>query len=150
MRTLEHLDPEKRHRMAFETREIYAPLAHGFGMAGVKAELEDLAFKFLEPEDYRALARKVKAKKEKREETIERLREPLGDELRDAGLAEVEITGRPKNPWSIYKKMPKRDKPFQGIYDLLAVPVLVDDIPTCYHVLALIHPKWTPLQESIK
>ena len=79
MRTLEHLDPEKRRRIALETREIYAPLAHRFGMAGVKAELEDLACKFLEPEDYRALARKVKARKSEREETIERLRVPLAE-----------------------------------------------------------------------
>src|SRR5256886_2703893 len=87
MRTLEHLDADKQHRIALETREIYAPLAHRFGMAGVKAELEDLAFKFLEPEDYRLLARQVKAKKVERERTIERLRGPLGDALREAGLA---------------------------------------------------------------
>ncbi len=150
MRTLEHLDPEKRRRIALETREIYAPLAHRFGMAGVKAELEDLACKFLEPEDYRALARKVKARKSEREETIERLRVPLAEELRAAGLTGFEITGRPKNLWSIYKKMKKRDKPFEEIYDLLAVRVLVNDITECYHVLGVIHHKWTPLQERIK
>src|SRR5207249_206869 len=147
MRTLEHLDVEKQRRIALETREIYAPLAHRFGMAGVKAELEDLACKFLEPEDYRALARKVKPRKSEREETIERLRIPLAEELRTAGLTGFEITGRPKNLWSIYKKMKKRDKPFEEIYDLLAVRVLVNDIPECYHVLGVIHHKWTPLQE---
>jgi len=150
MRTLEHLDADKQHRIALETREIYAPLAHRFGMAGVKAELEDLAFKFLEPEDYRLLARQVKAKKVERERTIERLRGPLGDALREAGLADIEITGRPKNLWSIYKKMRKRGKPFEEIYDLLAVRVLVNDIPQCYHVLGAIHHSWTPLQERIK
>src|SRR2546423_8033302 len=92
MRTLEHLDADKQHRIALETREIYAPLAHRFGMAGVKAELEDLAFKFLEPEDYRTLARKVKAKKAERERTIERLRDPLAAELTGAGLVGVEST----------------------------------------------------------
>src|SRR6185503_4207685 len=86
MRTLEHLAPDKRSRIALETREIYAPLAHRFGMAGVKAELEDLAFKFLEPEEYSALARQVAAKRTEREETIERLRIPLAEELRGAGL----------------------------------------------------------------
>src|SRR5207247_1417475 len=120
MRTLEHLDDEKQRRIALETREIYAPLAHRFGMAGVKAELEDLAFKFLERDDYRGLSRKVRAKKVERERTIERLRAPLGDALREASLADIEITGRPKNLWSIYKKMKKRDKPFEEIYDLLA------------------------------
>jgi GTP pyrophosphokinase len=150
MRTLEHLDEEKRRRIALETREIYAPLAHRFGMAGVKAELEDLAFKFLEPEDYRALSRQVRARKAEREQTIERLRGPLAEELRRAGLSDVEITGRPKNLWSIYKKMKKRGKPFEEIYDLLAVRVLVNTIPECYHALGVIHHKWTPLQERIK
>jgi len=150
MRTLEHLDEEKRRRIALETREIYAPLAHRFGMAGVKAELEDLAFKFLEPDDYRGLSRQVRAKKVERERTIERLRAPLGDELREAGLADIEITGRPKNLWSIYKKVKKRGKPFEEIYDLLAVRVLVNSIPECYHVLGIIHHKWTPVQERIK
>src|SRR5207237_4602039 len=99
MRTLEHLDDEKQRRIALETREIYAPLAHRFGMAGVKAELEDLAFKFLEREDYRSLARKVRAKKAERERTIERLRDPLDEELRRAGLTDFDVTGRPTSTW---------------------------------------------------
>jgi len=150
MRTLEHLDDEKQRRIALETREIYAPLAHRFGMAGVKAELEDLAFKFLEREDYRSLARSVRSKKAERERTIERLQAPLDEELRRAGLTDFEVTGRPKNLWSIYKKMKKRAKPFEEIYDLLAVRVLVNSIPECYHVLGIIHHNWTPLQERFK
>jgi GTP pyrophosphokinase len=82
--------------------------------------------------------------------TTERLRAPLADELTKAGLAEFEITGRPKNLWSVYKKMKKRDMPFEEIYDLLAVRVLVATIPDCYHVLGAIHHAWTPLQERIK
>src|SRR3989454_1978 len=113
MRTLEHLDDEKQRRIALETREIYAPLAHRFGMAGVKAELEDLALKFLEPAEYRGLARQVRAKKAERERTIERLRAPLAEDLEGAGLRDCEITGRPKNLWSIYKKMKQRGKPFE-------------------------------------
>src|SRR5438034_90581 len=112
--------------------------------------LEDLAFKFLETDDYREVARKVRAKKAERERTIERLRDPLAAELTGAGLVGFEITGRPKNLWSIYKKMRKRDKPFEEIYDLLAVRVLVNTIPECYHVLGIIHHEWTPLQERIK
>jgi GTP diphosphokinase / guanosine-3',5'-bis(diphosphate) 3'-diphosphatase len=150
MRTLEHLDEERQRRIALETREIYAPLAHRFGMAGVKAELEDLAFKFLEWEDYRTLSRQVKAKKAARERTIERMHGPLVEELAGAGLTDFEVTGRPKNLWSIYKKMKKRGKPFEEIYDLLAVRVLVNSIQECYHVLGVIHHKWTPLQERIK
>ena len=150
MRTLEHLPEEKQRRIALETREIYAPLAHRFGMAGVKSELEDLAFKFLEPADYHALLRKIRERKDERERTIERLRAPLTEELTNAGLTDFEIPGRPKNLWSIYKKMKKRDKPFEEIFDLLASRVLVSTIPDCYHALGVIHHKWTPLQERIK
>jgi GTP pyrophosphokinase len=150
MRTLDPLPPEKRKRIALETRELYAPLAHRFGMAGVKAELEDLAFKYLEPDDYKQLAKQVKARRVERDRTIERMRAPLSDELRRAVIVGWEIVGRPKNLWSIFKKMKKRDKPFEEIYDLLAVRVLVNNITDCYHVLGIIHHTWTPLQERIK
>jgi GTP pyrophosphokinase len=150
MRTLEPLAEDKRRRIALETREIYAPLAHRFGMAGVKAELEDLAFKHLETPEYRDLVKHVRAKKSERERTIERVAGPLADQLTAAGLQDFEITGRPKNLWSIYKKMKKRDKPFEEIYDLLAVRVLVNSIPECYHALGIIHHAWTPLQERFK
>ncbi len=150
MRTLDFLAPEKRRRIALETREIYAPLAHRFGMAGVKAELEDLAFKALEPEEYGELEHKVRAKQDERQQTIERLTGPLAEALGRAGITDFETTGRPKNLWSIYRKMKARDKPFEEIYDLLAMRVLVNSIPECYHVLGIIHHKWTPLQERIK
>ncbi len=150
MRTLEHLPAERRRRIATETREIYAPLAHRFGMAQVKAELEDLAFKFLEAEDYVTLAQQVAAKRAERQEAIERLRAPLEDELRRAGITDFEVSGRPKHLWSIYQKMKKRDKPFEEIYDLMAMRVIVGTVPECYHVLGIIHHVWTPLQERIK
>ena len=150
MRTLEHLSEEKQRRIALETQEIYAPLAHRFGMAGMKAELEDLAFKFLEPEEYRTLIKKIQARRTERDQTIERLRIPLTEELNRAGLTDFEITGRPKNLWSIHKKMKRRDKPFEEIYDLLAMRVLVGSVADCYHALGVIHHQWTPLQERIK
>jgi len=150
MRTLDPLPLEKRRRIAQETRELYAPLAHRFGMAGVKAELEDLAFKYLEPDDYKQLTRQVKARKVERDRTIERMRAPLAEELRRSGIVGWDIVGRPKNLWSIFKKMKKRGKPFEEIYDLLAVRVLVNNITDCYHVLGIIHHTWTPLQERIK
>jgi GTP pyrophosphokinase len=150
MRTLEHLSEDKQRRIALETQEIYAPLAHRFGMAGMKAELEDLAFRFLEPEEYRALLKKIQARRTEREQTIERLRAPLAEELKRAGLADFEITGRPKNLWSISKKMKRRDKPFEEIYDLLAMRVLVNSVADCYHALGVIHHQWTPVQERIK
>jgi GTP pyrophosphokinase len=150
MRTLEHLPLERRSRIALETREIYAPLAHRFGMAGMKAELEDLAFKFLEPEEYRELVTQVAAKRKAREQLIEKLRGPLEEELRRAGIDWFEVTGRPKHLWSIFQKMKKRAKAFDEIYDLMAVRVLVRTVPDCYHVLGIIHHNWTPLQERIK
>ncbi len=149
MRTLEHLEPEKRARIATETREIYAPLAHRFGMAGMKAELEDLAFRFLEPEEYRALSEQVTAEREAREQMIDRLRRPLEEELKRAGI-DAEVTGRPKHLWSIEQKIKRRGKPFDEIYDLMAVRVIVGSVPECYHVLGIIHHNWTPLQERIK
>ncbi|HXY70884.1 MAG TPA: bifunctional (p)ppGpp synthetase/guanosine-3',5'-bis(diphosphate) 3'-pyrophosphohydrolase [Gemmatimonadales bacterium] len=150
MRTLEHLPEEKQRRIALETREIYAPLAHRFGMAGIKAELEDLAFRFLEPQEYDALATKVAAQQAEREELIERMREPLRRELERAGVTGVEVTGRPKNLWSIYRKILRRDLPYEEIYDLMAIRVLVNTVPDCYHALGVIHSRWTPLQERIK
>jgi len=150
MRTLEHLKPDRQQVIALETREIYASLAHRFGMAGVRAELEDLAFKFLEADDYRGLAQKVQARRGEREAMIERLRLPLEEELRRAGIQHFEVTGRPKHLWSIYKKIKRRDKPFEEIYDLMAVRVLVDSVRDCYHALGVIHHNWTPLQERIK
>src|SRR5204862_1595096 len=105
MRTLDPLPAEKRRRIALENRELYAPLAHRFGMAGVKAELEDLAFKYLEPEEYKQLARHVKARRVESDRTIERLRTPLTDELRRPGTVGRDVVRRPKNLRSIFKKM---------------------------------------------
>ncbi len=150
MRTLEYLRPEKQRRIAQETRDLYAPLAHRFGMAKMRWELEDLAFKFLEPEDYRALAKLVAQKRGEREKLIGQLTEPLLRELKLAGIADVEVSGRPKHLWSIHKKMIKRARPYEEIYDLLAIRVLVHTVPECYHALGVIHDGWTPLQERIK
>ena len=150
MRTLEHLPDEKQRRIAQETREIYAPLAHRFGMAGIKAELEDLAFKFLEPEEYASLEKRVASQRAEREDLVGKMRDPLQRELEHAGIADVEVTGRPKNLWSIYRKIIRRDLPYEEIYDLMATRVLVNSVPDCYHALGVIHSRWTPLQERIK
>jgi guanosine-3',5'-bis(diphosphate) 3'-pyrophosphohydrolase len=150
MRTLEYLPEEKRRRIAQETRDLYAPLAHRFGMAKMRWELEDLAFKHLETEEYKALAKQVAQKRGEREELIAALKEPLIRELTKAGIKNVEVTGRPKHLWSIFKKMKQRDKPYEEIYDLLAIRVLVNSVPDCYHALGVIHDGWTPVQERIK
>ncbi|HSR14266.1 MAG TPA: bifunctional (p)ppGpp synthetase/guanosine-3',5'-bis(diphosphate) 3'-pyrophosphohydrolase, partial [Gemmatimonadales bacterium] len=150
MRTLEHLPEERRARIAMETREIYAPLAHRFGMAGIKAELEDLAFKFLEPDEYRALGDQLAARRAERDQMIQALRIPLEAELRRADIQGFEVTGRPKHLWSIYQKMRKRGTPLEQIYDMMAVRVIVPDVPECYHALGIIHHRWTPVQERFK
>lgn len=150
MRTLDWLAVEKRERIAQETMDLYAPLAHRFGMAKMKWELEDLAFKYLEPEAYRTLAKLVQAKRGEREALIKALIEPLQRTLDEAGIRDVEVTGRPKHLWSIHKKMLKRQRPYEEIFDLLAIRVLVNSVPDCYHTLGIIHDGWTPVQERIK
>jgi GTP pyrophosphokinase len=150
MRTLEFMPEEKRLRIAQETRDLYAPLAHRFGLAKLKAELEDLAFKFLEPDDYKSLARLIVQKRKARESLIAEMAGPLTERLTEAGITVHEVSGRPKHLWSIWKKMQKRDKPYDEIYDLLAIRVLVESVQDCYHALGVIHGEWTPLQERIK
>ncbi len=150
MRTLDALPDEKRRRIAAETRDLYAPLAHRFGMAKMRWELEDLAFKHLETDEYKTLAKKVAQKRAEREELVAQFRDPLDKSLRDAGIKEFEVTGRPKHLWSIYKKMLQRQKPYEEIYDLLAIRVLVNTVPDCYHALGIVHDRWTPVQERIK
>jgi guanosine-3',5'-bis(diphosphate) 3'-pyrophosphohydrolase len=150
MRTLDWLAPEKRRRIAQETRDLYAPLAHRFGMAKMRWELEDLAFKFLEPDEYKTLAKMVQQKRGEREELIRRMAEPLREVLERAGIKDAEVTGRPKHLWSISKKMAQREKPYDEIYDLLAIRLLVNTVPECYHALGVIHEGWTPVQERIK
>jgi len=150
MRTLDWLSPEKRRRIAQETRDLYAPLAHRFGMAKLRWELEDLAFKHLESDEYKALAKQVAQKRGEREALVRQLADPLVERLTDAGIRDVDVTGRPKHLWSIYKKMKQREKPYEEIYDLLAIRVLVNSVPDCYHALGVIHDGWTPVQERIK
>jgi guanosine-3',5'-bis(diphosphate) 3'-pyrophosphohydrolase len=150
MRTLDSLPEDKQRRIAQETMDLYAPLAHRFGMAKMRWELEDLAFKYLEPEEYRRLAKLVAAKRAERESLIAQLQAPLERVLKAAGIPNVEVTGRAKHLWSIEKKMQKRDRPYDEIYDLLAIRVLVNSVPDCYHALGVIHDGWTPVQERIK
>ena len=150
MRTLDYLPVDKRVRIAQETMDLYAPMAHRFGMAQVRWELEDLSFKYLEPAEYKALAKLVHAKREYREGLILQFAVPLERDLRAAGIGDVEVIGRPKHLWSIWKKMRQRDKPYDEIYDLMAVRVTVDSVPQCYHALGVIHDSYTPLQERIK
>ncbi|MEX2181792.1 MAG: bifunctional (p)ppGpp synthetase/guanosine-3',5'-bis(diphosphate) 3'-pyrophosphohydrolase [Gemmatimonadaceae bacterium] len=150
MRTLEWMPDEKRARISLETRDLYAPMAHRFGLASMKAELEDLAFKWLEPEEYRNLAKLIAATRADRDALTGEMAGPLEAKLREAGVLLHEVSGRPKHLWSIWKKMEQRAKPYDDIYDLYAIRVLVENVPECYHALGVIHGAWTPLQERIK
>ena len=146
MRTLEHLPLGKQQRIALETREIYAPLAHRLGIAQVRWELEDLAFKFLEPADYEQLSKKIQQRRRERERQVLEMQRPLEEGLTAAGIP-TDVTGRPKHLWSIFKKMEKRGKQYEEIYDLMAMRVTTDSVQNCYAALGVIHSKWTPIPE---
>lgn len=149
MRTLEHLDSQKAKAIATETIEVYAPLAHRFGISRIQWELEDLSLKFLDPEAYWSLVDKVARTGKEREAYIREVEEPLMRELERDGI-KAEITGRPKHLYSIYNKMMRRDKPFEEIYDLLAIRVITDTVSNCYHALGIVHTLYTPVQERFK
>ncbi len=149
MRTLHFLEESKRERIALETRDIYAPLAHRLGIAKIRWELEDLSLKYLEPTAYKELVEKISLKRREREEFIDDVKRPLEAKLAENGIV-AEISGRPKGFYSIYKKMQSRGKEFDEIYDLIGVRVITRDEKDCYHVLGLIHTLYTPVQDRIK
>lgn len=151
MRTLEFVNPEKQRRIAQETLEIYAPFAHRFGLARVKWELEDLAFKYLNKEAYEDLARKIKNKRRERETYISRFTTPIMDKLKEHEI-KFDISGRPKHLYSVYRKMIKRNKPFEEIYDLFAVRIILDsnDSNECYYVLGIINQIYIPVPDRFK
>jgi GTP diphosphokinase / guanosine-3',5'-bis(diphosphate) 3'-diphosphatase len=151
MRTLEFVGEAKQERIARETLEIYAPLAHRFGLGRLKWELEDLSFKFLHPEEFRQLKSQVSVKRRDREEYIARFCKPIRAELERAGLAH-DISGRPKHLYSIYKKMTDRGKTFDEIYDLFAIRIILDtkEEKDCYLAYAVVCEVYTPIPERYK
>jgi guanosine-3',5'-bis(diphosphate) 3'-pyrophosphohydrolase len=149
MQTLESLPPIKRRRIAIETRDVYAPLAHRLGMYKVKSVLEDLVLKTLEPDAYNFLQKKVREKRADREKYIKTFTNPLIKVLSEMEI-EAKISGRPKNFFSIYKKMKDRNKPFEEIYDLLAIRVIVETKEECYTVLGVVHDLFTPVMDRFK
>lgn len=149
MRTLEYKTREKQVQTATETLEIYVPLAHRLGIYSIKWELEDLCFRYQEPEKYYELAEMVSQKRREREAYINEIIETLTDSLKDSNI-DFEISGRPKSLYSIYKKMIRNDIVFEEIYDLTAVRVLVDTIAECYAVLGKVHSLWKPIPNRIK
>ena len=149
MRTLKHMRSDKQKRIAKETLEIFAPLAHRLGIFNVKWELEDLSFRYLEPEKYYDLVDKMKQKRQVREDIVNDTMRQLTKALSEAHI-KADIKGRPKHFYSIYKKMKKDNRDLSQIYDLLAVRVIVDSIPDCYAVLGIAHSLWKPLPYRFK
>ena len=148
MRTIESLRPEKARRIAIETRDIYAPLAHRLGMASIKRDLEDLSLKVLDPEAYDSLIRRVQARREEREAFIDGVRRRLDDGLRAAGIR-AEVTGRPKHFFSIYKKL-EGGRDFENIYDLFGLRIITHTRNDCYRALGVVHDLFAPVADRFK
>ncbi len=144
MRTLGYLSPERQRRMARETSEIFAPLANRLGIWQMKWELEDLSFRYLNPQKYKEIASKIAERRADREKYMQRTKDTLMRELTRAGI-QATISARPKHIYSIYRKMERKRVPFEAIYDVRAVRVIVPDKGTCYQVLGIIHSIWHPI-----
>lgn len=149
MRTLDALGPDQQQRISHETIEVYAPLAHRLGVARIRWELEDRSLKFLEPDSYAEIRDKVAMRREEREALIDEFKQPLLVELGRNDIT-AEITGRAKNFFSIFNKMRSRKKPFEEIYDLTAVRIMVDNVRECYHTLGLVHTLYRPHPDRFK
>ena len=144
MRTLDVMRPDKRERIARETMEIYAPLAHRLGIYHLKRELEDLSFMYLNPDVYAEIARRVKERLPKMEEVISKAKDMLEERLQKENIP-CRIKGRAKHYYSIYEKMQRKKLSFDELYDILAVRILVSDVTTCYSVLGIVHALWVPI-----
>lgn len=150
MRTLNHMPYDKQARIANETLDIYAPLAGRLGIMAVKIELEDLSFRYAEPDIYYSVAQKVAKKKREREKYIDDVKRLLTAELEAKSDVKFEIQGRPKHLYSIYRKMQARNVDYDQVYDVLAFRVCVHTIPECYEVLGLVHSLWKPIPGRFK
>ncbi|HNN12621.1 MAG TPA: bifunctional (p)ppGpp synthetase/guanosine-3',5'-bis(diphosphate) 3'-pyrophosphohydrolase [Anaerolineales bacterium] len=144
MRTLGYMPEHKRMRIAKETLEIFAPLANRLGIWQLKWELEDLSFRYVHPEQYKEIAEQLAERRPDREQQLENIKEALL-KLLEKNNIKAEISGRPKHIYSIYKKMQKKDKAFNMVYDVRAVRLIVPDVPACYAALGVIHTTWRPI-----
>ncbi len=150
IRTLEYMPIEKQKQKAMETLEIYAPIANRLGMASIKWELEDTSLKYIDREGYDDLVKKVSEKNEERKEFIKTIVDIIKQKLIESHLEDVEVTGRPKSLYSIYKKMYYKNKPFEQIYDITAVRIIVDSVRDCYGALGIVHTMWKPIPGRFK
>jgi GTP pyrophosphokinase len=149
MRTLDHMKPEAQERIARETREIYAPLASRLGMQRLKSELEDLSFKYLEPDAYKELATKLAKTRKDRDRYIESVCRTIVSRLAEQGFG-AEVTGRAKHLYSIHRKMKDQSCDFEQVYDILAFRICVESVADCYAALGAMHSRWTPIPGRFK
>jgi len=150
MQTLEYLNPQQQQRIALETREIFAPLANCLGIERFKWELEDLCFKYLEPDAYRTVQLLVSEKRIDREARIETVTNTLREKLQEIGIKVLDLQGRPKHLYGIYHKMHNQGKEFEQIYDIAAVRIIVETKEECYRCLAVVHDQFTPIPNRFK
>jgi len=149
MRTLNYMKPEKQKEKAQETLDIYAPLAHRLGISKIRSEMEDLCFKYLDPDAFFDLATKIERKKEERDEFVQDIVKELQKKMDEAGI-KGKVYGRTKHFFSIYKKMVNQNKTMDQIYDLFAIRALVDNVKDCYAVLGIVHTMYTPMPGRFK
>ncbi len=150
MRTLHHLPEERRVRIAQETRDIYAPIAHRLGMSKLKNELEELAFRYIEPAAYQALRQQVESRRRATEGLVDELRTRLAAKLDEAQIPVVAIDGRIKRLWSIHQKLQRQKVGLDQVYDFLALRVITRSVKDCYAVLGIIHQMWQPVPGRFK
>ncbi|MDQ4123698.1 MAG: bifunctional (p)ppGpp synthetase/guanosine-3',5'-bis(diphosphate) 3'-pyrophosphohydrolase [Acidobacteriota bacterium] len=151
MRTLHYVKPEKRKRVSQETLDIYAPIAHRLGMGKIRSELEDLAFRYLYPEDYHSLSLQIEARRSELQSLLEKISDRIEKELTTAGVKFNRVEGRIKRLYSLWRKMKKRKVTVEQVYDLIAVRVVTpNEIHHCYAALGVIHNTWHPVPGRIK
>lgn len=148
--TLEHVRPDKQKRIALETLELYAPLADRLSMGRLKGQLEDAAFKYAYPKEYEKVYKLLEDKKDAKEKYLIEVKDELIKELEEAELKNVIVNYRQKHLYSLWKKLQKHNMDIDKIYDIIAMRVIVNSVADCYHVLGLIHGKWTPVPGRIK
>src|ERR1041385_5911794 len=150
MRTLEYMHGEKRKRIAQETLDVYAPIAHRLGMSRVRGELEDLAFRYLEPEEYQKLKESVESRRARLEKFLEDVKARIHQMADEAGIHIVLIDGRLKRLYSIHQKLKRQHITIDQVYDLVAVRIITESVKDCYAALGIIHAAWKPIPTRFK